>query len=135
MQLVVNSFQFFSMLGTLKKLDLKILRSHAINNGGRSGTIIFPRKKNMYRRYYRYLDTKRFNLKKQQALVVGHFYDSMRFAKISLLCYSRGIFSFILSCEKLNIGDLLVNQNEGPYFKYGDSAELMYLPSDVLFII
>lgn len=110
-------------------LRIKALLFNLKNKGGRvKGRIIMPRRGNYNRRLYRCIDFNRNRITGHEGLVLCFTYDSNRSTNLCVLCYSIGVFNYILRPDKLQIGDTVLNYTENPQ-NPGDSASLLNIPS------
>jgi large subunit ribosomal protein L2 len=112
--------------------SIKPLSYRLPNKGGRvSGRIITPRRGNLHRRIYRYLDFKRLLLPNQKGLLLRTVYSANHTAALGLICYPVGLLTYILNPTKIYEGDFIVNGGLSPIF-YGDATSIANFPSGSL---
>ena len=108
-----------------KKLIKGKKSTGARNNYGR---ITIYGRKSLIKKSYRIIDFKRLN--NCISSVVKIQYDPNRSCNIALIRYISGYFSYILSTEKLIVGDKLISSNKS-YFNEGNCLFLQYIPINV----
>lgn len=93
-------------------------------NAGRNfGLISSPRKVSLIKKIYRFINFERNDYPGIKAVIRSIEYDSFRNAKIALICYPFGLLQYILSVEKLEVGNELCNFGNN----IGDSIKMKYL--------
>ncbi len=112
-----------------KGAPLKILTSKNKENSGRNnaGHITVRHKSAGHKKTFRLIDFKRdrYDI---EAVVQRIEYDPNRTAFIALLKYSDGIFSYILSPNKMLIGDKILSSRNLIDIKIGNSMPLSVIP-------
>lgn len=103
-----------------KKLTKKLIRKVGRGFGGRITT---RHKGGGHKRKYRLIDFKRTDKMDMEAKVKAIEYDPNRSAFIALLYYKDGEKRYILSCDKLKIGDSVITQEKAP-LKPGNRMQL-----------
>ena len=88
------------------------------------------RRKGGGHRKYRIIDFKR-NLLDKFANVERIEYDPNRTANIALIKYENGVYSYIISPQKLKVGDKIVS-SEKAEIKVGNCMQLKHIPTDTL---
>jgi len=105
---------------------------HLPSKGGRvKGQIICPRRGDLNKRIYRFIDFYRTIYPGEIGIVCQTIHDPNRTAPISLLCFPIGMLMYILTPAKTYPGELLVNMAPTP-MNYGDSGSLANFASGVL---
>ncbi len=108
---------------------LKILTKKYSSKSGRNniGHITVRHKSGGHKKSFRMIDFKRdkFDIK---AAVERIEYDPNRTSFIALLKYSDGIFSYILACNKLAVGDVIMSSNSLIDVKVGNAMPLTFIP-------
>lgn len=97
-------------------------------SGGRNsnGHITSRHRGGGHKRAYRIIDFKR-DKKGIEAKVLSIEYDPNRSARIALLCYKDGEKRYILAPNGLNVGDVVVSNNQAE-IKIGNSLPLANIP-------
>ena len=110
-----------------KKLTKGLTKSGGRNNFGH---LTSRRQGGGHKRKYRLVDFKR-NLKDVFATVERIEYDPNRTANIALIKYENDIFSYIISPQKLKIGDKIISSDKAD-IKVGNCMQLKNIPTDTL---
>lgn len=112
-----------------KGSPLKMLTKTTKERGGRNnfGHITVRHKSAGHKKSYRVIDFKRdkFDV---EATVERIEYDPNRTAFIALLKYKDGIYSYIISPNKLKVGDKVISSKELVDIKVGNSMPLSVIP-------
>ncbi|RYX79989.1 hypothetical protein EON73_05935, partial [bacterium] len=101
---------------------------------GRSsnGEITAPRRSNLIRKLYRFLDSKRSQFPGSRAVIARLDYDPNRNCKISLVVFTEGCLAYVLAAEANRKGDNLINMTESNEPSPGDSLKLARVSSGSL---
>ena len=110
-----------------KKLTKGLTKSGGRNNFGH---LTSRRKGGGHKRKYRIIDFKR-NLLDKFANVERIEYDPNRTANIALIKYENGVYSYIISPQKLKVGDKIIS-SEKAEIKVGNCMQLKHIPTDTL---
>ena len=110
-----------------KKLTKGLTKSGGRNNFGH---LTSRRQGGGHKRKYRLVDFKR-NLKDVFATVERIEYDPNRTANIALIKYENETFSYIISPQKLKIGDKIISSDKAD-IKVGNCMQLKNIPTDTL---
>ena len=110
-----------------KKLTKGLTKSGGRNNFGH---LTSRRQGGGHKRKYRLVDFKR-NLKDVFATVERIEYDPNRTANIALIKYENDVFSYIVSPQKLKIGDKIISSDKAD-IKVGNCMQLKNIPTDTL---
>jgi large subunit ribosomal protein L2 len=111
---------------------LKHLTTRLTTISGRSkGTIVVRHRGGFNKRIYRFIDYKRILPINCSALLVRISYSPKPKNHVSLICYSLGIFSSIISPNKIEIGAIIQNYTNNP-INLGDSGPLRNIASGSL---
>jgi len=102
--------------------------------GGRNhqGLITAPRRGNLARKKYRFLDLHREQRKNLPALIIRLLYDANRSAPLALLFYPAGCFTYIILTEGQALKDKCRNLPPSFQKKVGLSFRLQQIPSGSL---
>lgn len=92
----------------IKQLIIGLKKTGGRNNKGR---ITLRARGGGHKKKYRFIDFKR-NLIGIPAKIISIEYDPNRNANIALICYSNGIFSYIIATEGLKVGQYVIT-NDG----------------------
>ena len=109
-----------------KKLTKGLTKSGGRNNFGH---LTSRRQGGGHKRKYRLVDFKR---KYKDVLLLERIeYDPNRTANIALIKYENDIFSYIISPQKLKIGDKIISSDKAD-IKVGNCMQLKNIPTDTL---
>ncbi len=108
----------------VKSLTAKVEKSFGRNN---IGHITVRHKSSGHKKLFRVVDFKR-NKYDMPAFVQRIEYDPNRTAFIALIKYSDGMLSYILSPNKLSIGDCVISSRSSLDIKVGNSMPLSVMP-------
>ena len=103
-----------------------VTKQHSTGGRNNQGRITSRRMGGGVKRKYRLIDFKR-NKFDISAEVIRNEYDPNRSAFISLLKYEDGVFSYILSPQKIKVGDKVIS-GENVEIKEGNSLPLKNIP-------
>ena len=110
-----------------KKLTKGLTKSGGRNNFGH---LTSRRQGGGHKRKYRLVDFKR-NVKDVYATVERIEYDPNRTANIALIKYENETFSYIISPQKLKIGDKIISSDKAD-INVGNCMQLKNIPTDTL---
>lgn len=116
-----------------KGSPMKILTESYQGSAGRNniGHITVRRRSNGHKKAYRIIDFKR-NKFDVPAIVERIEYDPNRTAFIALIKYEDGIYSYIISPNKLSVGDKIVSSKKLVDVKAGNAMPLRVIPVGTL---
>lgn len=116
-----------------KGSPMKILTESYQGSAGRNniGHITVRRRSNGHKKAYRIIDFKR-NKFDVPAIVERIEYDPNRTAFIALIKYEDGIYSYIISPNKLSIGDKVISSKKLVDVKAGNAMPLRVIPVGTL---
>jgi large subunit ribosomal protein L2 len=132
-----STLRFSHILAKLSSISKRNSLVRSLNyrlpsKGGRmSGCITTPRRGNLNRRIYRYVDFKRLLLPGQRGLLLHVIYNANCSGSIGLICYPIGLLTYILIPMKTIQGDIFINEAVSPV-SYGDSASIANISSGSL---
>lgn len=104
----------------MKRIKILFLNFGIKNKGGRNftGKITAPRKGDLVKKSYRFLDTKRnMYFLTGATILIPYLYDPNRSAHISLILYPNGIISYILAAEYIPSQKRVYNLSTRNYYK------------------
>ncbi len=109
----------------------KLTKGHS-KSGGRNnfGHLTSRRQGGGHKRKYRIIDFKR-NMIDKFATVERIEYDPNRTANIALIKYEDGEYSYIISPQKLKVGDKVISSDKAE-IKIGNCMQLKNIPTDTL---
>jgi large subunit ribosomal protein L2 len=118
---------------SLKKTPRKLLHIIKPKSGrNNQGKITTRHQGGRNKRFYREIDFKRYEKDGIEGKINSVEYDPNRNAFISLVSYSNGSFSYIISPDGIKVGDKVISgNNENVPISLGNNMPLRFIPSNI----